>query len=108
MIDTHLASIDLLRMPKLERKQDAATWLQLLNAGHDIHGLGEILAFNRKRHGSLSSNRARAVRATWHLYSKVEKLPLPYAIYCLSWQVLNAVRKRAKGRQLESKRTIDK
>lgn len=97
MVDTDLVGRELLIMPALERRQDAATWLQLLKAGHDIYGMPDILAFNRKRAGSLSSNRIAAVRGTWYLYSKVERLPLPYAVYCTSFQMLNALRKRSKS-----------
>jgi len=96
LIDTATVSRDLLIMPDLARRQDAATWLQLLKAGFNIHGTPEILAFNRKRPGSLSASRVGAVRGTWHLYSRVERLPAPYAIYCLSLQLLNAVKKRIR------------
>lgn len=96
LFDTRIVDRSLLIMPNLKRGQDAATWMQVMKAGHDLYGLDEILAKNRKREGSLSSNRLAAVRRTWHLYRNVEQLSPPYSAYCLFWQLFHAVQKRRK------------
>lgn len=94
MFDTNLIPKAMLRMPLLERRQDGATWLAILRTGVVAHGLDMCLAKNRKRRSSLSSNKVAAVRQTWHLYRHIEGLSFPYALYCISWQVLHAVIKR--------------
>lgn len=94
MFDTDLVDRSLLVMPDIRKRQDAATWLQVIDAGHELHGLDEVLAANRKRAGSLSSRKLSAVRGTWMLYRQVERLPAPYAAYCLLWQMFHAALKR--------------
>ncbi len=94
MFDTAVVDRSLLVMPDIRKRQDAATWLQVIKAGHRLHGLDEVLAANRKRAGSLSSNKLSAVRNTWMLYRQIERLWLPYAAYCLFWQMFHATLKR--------------
>lgn len=96
VFDVNQIDKQLLVMPDLRRGQDAATWLQVLRSGKKIYGLNEVLAKNRKRSGSVSSNKLKAVKRTWYLYRKVEKLKLPYAVYCLGWQLFHAVQKRRR------------
>lgn len=57
MFDTAVVDRALLVMPDIRKRQDAATWLQVIKAGHRLHGLDEVLAVNRKR-------RARSVRTS--------------------------------------------
>lgn len=94
MFDTHLVSRELLEMPNLRKRQDAATWLKVIRSTGPLHGFDEVLAANRKRAGSLSANKIDAVRNTWRLYTQVEHLKKPYAAYCLFWQVSHATTKR--------------
>jgi len=71
--------------PDLERRQDYALLLQIFRSGVVAHGLTEPLAIYRAaRTGTLSSNKIRASRYNWHIYRKVERLPLPRAIWAFS------------------------
>lgn len=94
MFDTVLVDRSLLVMPDIRKRQDAATWLQVIKGYGPLRGLDEVLACNRKRPGSLSSNKLSAVRNTWMLYTEIEQLSKPYAVYCLFWQIFHAVLKR--------------
>ncbi|BBY80089.1 putative teichuronic acid biosynthesis glycosyltransferase TuaG [Mycolicibacterium pulveris] len=94
MIDTDVVPKDLLRMPPLERRQDVATWLQILKAGHINYGLPEVLAQYRRSKNSLSSNKFKAVRGIWTLYRDVEELPLLFSYYCFARYAVLAVWKR--------------
>lgn len=96
LFDTEKVDKSLLVMPNLRRGQDAATWLQVLKAGHRLYGLDEVLAKNRKRTSSLSSKKLTAIKRTWNLYRNVEHLCLPYAFYCQFWQLFHAVMKRRR------------
>jgi len=81
-------------MPDLRRRQDAATWLQVLKAGHECYGLDEVLAQYRRTKNSLSSNKLKAVRGVWQLYREIEHLSLPFSIYCFVRYAVLAVWKR--------------
>lgn len=82
MIDLSKVDKKYCQMPDLRRRQDAATWLQILKAGYYCYGLNEVLAEYRRTKGSLSSNKVKAVKGIWYLYRKVEQLKLPFAVYC--------------------------
>ena len=58
MVDTQKVDKQLLVMPDLRRRQDAATWLQILKAGFECYGVDEILAQYRRAEQSLSSNKS--------------------------------------------------
>lgn len=97
---SHTVAFDLERvekekliMPDLRRGQDSATWLQVLKCGVTGYALSESLAKYRRHEGSLSSNKLTAIKRTWHLYRKVEKLPLLYACRCFVSYAVNAVKK---------------
>lgn len=94
LFDTDLVDKELLLMPDLKRRQDAATWLQVIKSGHNLRGLDLILAKNRKRRTSLSANKRKAVAGTWYLYRNIEQLSLLYAVYCITNQMFNAAIKR--------------
>lgn len=94
MFDTEAVDRSILNMPDIRKRQDAATWLQVIRATGPLHGLDEVLAANRKRPDSLSANKLDAVRHTWRLYTEIEGLNRAYAAYCLSWQVFHAGLKR--------------
>ena len=94
MFDTTIIDRSLLVMPDIRKRQDAATWLNVIKRYGCLHGLDKILAANRKRPNSLSSNKASAVRNTWLLYTQIEQLKKPYAAYCLIWQMYHAALKR--------------
>ena len=94
MVDTEIVDKNCLVMPDIRRRQDAATWLQILKAGHDCYGLDEILAQYRRAENSLSSNKFKAVKGVWSLYRDIEHLSLPFSCYCFARYAILAVWKR--------------
>lgn len=100
MVDTQIVDKNLLKMPDLKRRQDAATWLQILKAGYNCFGLDVILAEYRRTDNSLSSNKLKAMKGVWHLYRKIEGLSLFFSCYCFARYAVLAVWKRlyVKGR----------
>ena len=94
MVDTNKVGKEYLEMPNIRRRQDAATWMQILKAGYPCYGLYEVLAEYRRTPKSLSSNKFKAVIGTWKLYREVEQLPFLLSCYCFIRYALLAVWKR--------------
>lgn len=94
MVDLEIVDKHRLVMPNMRRRQDAATWLQVLKSGVNCKGIEESLAYYRRATGSLSSNKFKAVKGVWYLYREVEKLPLGFACYCFCRYAFLAVWKR--------------
>lgn len=94
MVDTEITGKDLLEMPNIRRRQDAATWCKLLKAGYNCYGMEERLACYRVVSNSLSSNKIKAIKGTWFLYRNIEKLPFFNSCFCFVGYAFNAVRKR--------------
>lgn len=94
MVDTEIIDKKYLIMPDLRRRQDAATWLQILKAGYKCYGLGSVLAQYRRTRNSLSSNKIKAAKGIWYLYRKIEKLSLPFSYYCFMRYAILAAWKR--------------
>ena len=94
MADLSIVDKKLLRMPDIRRRQDAATWLQVLKAGYPCYGIDEVLCQYRRTVGSLSSNKVKAVKGIWSLYRDIEHLSLPFSCYCFIRYAVLAVWKR--------------
>ena len=94
MIDSRKTGRELLMMPNVRRRQDAATWCQLLKSGFNCYGVPEFLSYYRVVPKSLSSNKIKAMKGTWFLYRKIEKLSLVNACFCFLGYAINAVKKR--------------
>lgn len=94
MVDTKKIEKKYLVMPNIRRRQDAATWLQILKAGYDCYGLDVILAEYRRTKNSLSSNKIEAIKGVWKLYRDIEQLSLPFSVYCFIRYSILAVWKR--------------
>lgn len=94
MVDTRKVDKKHLIMPDIRRRQDAATWLQILKAGFVCYGLDEILAEYRRTSNSLSSNKIKAVKGTWNLYRRIERLSFPFSCYCFVRYAILAIWKR--------------
>ena len=94
MIDTAIIKSDLLKMPMIRRRQDAATWCNILKNGFDCYGLNENLCSYRRVGNSLSSNKFKAVKGTWDLYRKIERLSLKESIFNFIGYAWNACKKR--------------
>ncbi|MGF6989674.1 teichuronic acid biosynthesis glycosyltransferase TuaG [Lachnospiraceae bacterium PM6-15] len=94
MVDTKVVEKKHMIMPNIRRRQDAATWLQILRAGYVCYGMKEVLAEYRRTTNSLSSNKWKAVKGVWFLYRKIERLPFLYCCYCFTRYAFLAVWKR--------------
>lgn len=94
MVDTQITGKEVLKMPNIRRRQDAATWCQILKAGFDCYQVPETLSYYRVVQNSLSSNKFKAVKGTWNLYRKIEKLSFLKSCYCFIGYAFNAVKKR--------------
>lgn len=94
MVDTQITGKELLVMPNIRRRQDAATWCQLLKAGYNCYEVPENLSYYRVVSNSLSSNKFKAVKGTWYLYRKIERLSLLKSCICFIGYAFNAVKKR--------------
>lgn len=103
MADLSRVDKHLLHMPNLRRRQDAATWIQVLQAGHDCYGLAEPLCYYRRTAGSLSSNKVKAVKGVWYLYREVAGLNLAKAFYCFVHYAFLAVWKRTYSKKTSNK-----
>ncbi len=99
MVDTNIVDKKYLIMPDMRRRQDAATWLQILKAGYKCYGLNEVLGQYRRTDNSLSSNKIKAAKGVWHLYRKTEKLSLAFSCYCFARYIVLAVWKRIYWRE---------
>lgn len=94
MVDIKLTGKNLLKMPNIRRRQDAATWCQLLKNGFDCYECPENSSYYRVVTNSLSSNKFKAIKMNWYWYRKIEKLPLWKACFCFIGYAFNAIKKR--------------
>ena len=94
MVDAYIVDKHFLAMPNIRRRQDAATWMQILKAGFICYGMQEVLAEYRRTPNSLSSNEFKAVIGTWRLYREIERLPFLFSFYCFIRYAFLAVWKR--------------
>ena len=94
MVDTKITGKELLIMPNIRRRQDAATWCQLLKHGYDCYECPENLSYYRVVSNSLSSNKFKAAKMNWYWYRKIEKLSLWKTFYCFMGYAFNAIKKR--------------
>jgi teichuronic acid biosynthesis glycosyltransferase TuaG len=94
ILDVNELGKEIIKMPNVKRGQDAATWWKILRAGHIAHGLNMNLSLYRRGNTTLSSNKFRAVKRTWMLYRKVEKLSIPFATFNFIGYAYNAIKKR--------------
>lgn len=94
MVDTKITGKEVLVMPNIRRRQDAATWCQLLKNNYDCYGMEDVLSYYRVVSNSLSSNKFKAVKGTWYLYRKIEKLSLIKSCFCFIGYAWNACKKR--------------
>lgn len=82
MVDTEKTGRSCLVMPNLRRRQDAATWLQVLENDHICYRMSDVLCSYRRVSGSLSSEKCKAAKGVWFLYRKVERLPFLFSCKC--------------------------
>ncbi|MBQ9182023.1 MAG: glycosyltransferase family 2 protein [Bacilli bacterium] len=94
IVDTKITGKGVLVMPNIRRRQDAATWCQLLKSGYDCYECPYNLSYYRVVPNSLSSNKFKAIKMNWYWYRKIEKLPFFKTCYCFIGYAFNAVKKR--------------
>lgn len=94
MFDRSKISTELLMMPEDCQREDTATWWKILKNGYTAYGLNEPLSVYRRHAGSHSSNKWRAVKGTWKMYRKQEHLSVPKAAFYMTFNLMNAVKRR--------------
>lgn len=94
MIDSQITGKNLIEMPNIRRRQDAATWCQLLKNDYDCYEVPESLCYYRVVSNSLSSNKFKAIKMNWYWYRKIEKLSFLKTCYCFIGYAFNAIKKR--------------
>lgn len=94
MVNVEKVGKELLHMPNIRRRQDAATWCQLLKNGYDCYQVPYTLSYYRVVPNSLSSNKFKAIKMNWYWYRKIEKLSFFKSCYCFIGYAYNAVKKR--------------
>jgi len=94
MVDTKITGKKILVMPLIRRRQDAATWCQLLKNGYNCYRCPENLSYYRVVKNSLSSNKFKAVKMNWYWYRKIEKLPFWKTCFCFVGYAFNGIKKR--------------
>lgn len=94
MVDLRTVDKQLLVMPPFRRCEDAATWLQILKAGHVCHGIDDVLCGYRRVEGSLSSGKLDGARNIWSLYRNVEHLRFSESVLYFARYAVLAVWKR--------------
>lgn len=107
MVDTSITGKDILIMPNIRRRQDAATWCQLLKNNYDCFGMQEVLSYYRIVSNSLSSNKFKAVKGTWYLYRNIEQLSLSKSCFCFVGYAWNACKKRIYLKKRKKNATIN-
>lgn len=94
MFDMKKLNKEQIYMPDVKRGQDTATWWKVLKQIDKAYGLTEVLSYYRRSDETLSSNKLIALKRTWNLYRKVEKLSMVKSIYNFSCYVFNAIKRR--------------
>jgi teichuronic acid biosynthesis glycosyltransferase TuaG len=94
MIDLHQVDKKVVLMPDIRRGQDAATWWKVLRTVGYAYGIDSPLSYYRRTSASLSANKLVAIKRTWYLFTKVEKLGYVKSSYNFVYYSFNAVRKR--------------
>lgn len=94
MFDRTQIPDELLMMPENCRREDTATWWKILKNGYDAYGLDEALSVYLRHSGSHSANKLQAVKGTWEMYREQEKLSFGKTVYCMTVNILRAVKRR--------------
>lgn len=85
MFDTWRLDKSLIRMPDIG-SEDTALWWSILKTGVTARGLDQVLTIYRRPAGSLSSNKAKAVRRFWNLLIEVAGCSRPEAfVHLIGW-----------------------
>lgn len=93
MIDRKVIDDNDIMMPRIA-SEDTATWWNILKKYGAGYGLDECLVRYRRSAGTLSSNKARAVKRIWRLYRKHAGLSVAKSFYCMIFWACRAVFRR--------------
>ena len=103
MVDLDLIDKKLVQMPLMRKRQDSATWAQILKAGNLCYRVPQVLATYRVVKGSLSSNKLALIKHNWHWWRDIEHLGILKSCLCtISW-AFNATKKRIYFRSKKRK-----
>lgn len=80
-------------MPNIRRGQDYGAWYKILKKIDKAYGINEVLSIYRVGNKSLSSNKLKAIKRTWHLY-KMENISFFKRIYYLICHIYYAIKRR--------------
>ena len=76
--------------------EDYVLWLSILREGGIAYNTNTVEALYRLRGASVSSNKFRAMRWQWNIYTKIEKLGMLRSLYYFVHYAVKAVNKRRK------------
>ncbi len=93
MFNMNLLSKEDIYMPNV-LSEDTATWWKVLKKIDFAYGINKILSFYRRGIKTKSSNKLKAIKQTWFLYRKVEKLSILQSIYYFTFYIFNAILRR--------------
>ena len=80
-------------MPNIRRGQDYSCFYKILKKVGTAYGMDEALAYYRVGNTSLSSNKIKAAKRTWHLY-EMEGIPFFKRLICFICYAFNAIKRR--------------
>lgn len=72
----HWQTLSEVRMPLIRTGQDYGLWLRILKDGYKAFCLQEVLTQYRIVPGSISRNKVKKALRQWHIYRKIERLPM--------------------------------
>lgn len=84
--------------PDIKKRNDFATWLQVIKKTKYLYGLNETLTTYRIRKGSLSKNKTNLVKYQWKVYREFENLSLIMSTYLLIHKTLVILRRKLKAK----------
>ena len=87
---------ELLCMPESCKREDTATWWNILKHGYTAFGIDEILSVYRRHSGSHSANKIRAVWGTYQMYRCQEKMGILRSICYTTLYAFAAIRRRIR------------
>lgn len=94
MFDQGKISKELLLMPENCKREDTATWWNILKNGYIAYGLDEALSVYCRHKGSHSSNKLKAILGTYSMYRKQEGMGFRKTM-CHMWKyMIRAVKRR--------------
>lgn len=76
--------------------EDYVLWLSILKEGGVAYNTNTIEALYRVRNSSVSSNKLRAMRWQWNIYTNIEKLGCLRSLYYFSNYAIKALNKQRK------------